>query len=101
MIIWRSYQYECSRDHSDASPEHREIVVKTVNDYLNGKDPVKIKFLSHVKPDKNFIHQKIIRPASLAVSALVVLVFSVLRYPFIQKHRKDSISPAKRNIAPS
>ncbi len=100
MIVWRSYQYECSRNHSDASPEHREIVVKTVNDYLNGKDPAKIKFLPHVKPDRNFIHQKIIRPASLAVGAVVVLV-SVLRYPFIQKHRKDSIRPAKRNTAPS
>lgn len=95
MIVWRSYQYECSRDHSEASPEHREIVVKTVNDYLNGKDPVKIKFLPHVKPGKNFIHQKIIRPASLAVSALVVLVFFGLAISFHSKTQKGFHQPGK------
>jgi hypothetical protein len=88
MIVWKSYQHECSRDHSAASPEHREIVVKIVNDYLNGEDPVKIKFLSHVKPDKNFIHQKIIRPASLVISAAVVLVFLGLVISFHSKTQK-------------
>ncbi|PKN97835.1 MAG: hypothetical protein CVU43_16915 [Chloroflexi bacterium HGW-Chloroflexi-5] len=85
MIVWKSYQYECSRDPAAASPEHREIVVKMVNDYLNGKDPAKIKFLPHVKSDKNFIHHKVIRPASLAISALMVLVFFGLMISFHTK----------------
>ena len=85
MIVWKSYQYECSRDPAAASPEHREIVVKMVNDYLNGEDPVKIKFLPHVKPDKIFIHHKIIRPASLAISAAMVLVFFGLMISFHTK----------------
>jgi hypothetical protein len=85
MIVWKSYQYEYFRDPAAASPEHREIVVKMVNDYLSGEDPVKIKFLPHVKPDMNFIHKKIIRPASLALSALLVLVFFGLVVSFYTK----------------
>ena len=88
MIVWKSYQYECSRDPAAASPEHREIVVKMVNDYLNGEDPAKIKFLPHVKSDKNFIHHKIIRPASLAISAAMVLVFFGLMISFHSKTQK-------------
>lgn len=78
MIVWKAYRYKRFSDPMAASPEHRDLIFKTVQNYLNRENLTEAKSSRNSKSDEKFRFIKTTGRAALALGAVIIMVSALL-----------------------
>lgn len=78
IIVWRAYRYKRFSDPMAASQEHRDIIFKTVHNYLNREYLTEAKLSTDSISAEKFRFKKANRRTALAMGAVIIIVFGLV-----------------------
>lgn len=76
-IVWKSYRYKRFSDPRAASPEHRDVVFKTVHHYLNRENLNEVKSSSALRSGDKSLFKRVMNPVLLGMALVIIVIGGV------------------------